>query len=331
METEGESPKKTLEETPVILEKKETDEKKKKSKKNIKTHVSDAKKAKVKELAEQMKRNTVMVISIKGLPSAQFQDIKKKLREKATIMVAKKSTVDFALDHCGIKEIHDLVPYVDESTAILFSDKDAFEISGVLADEKSPAKAKAGQEAPEDLIVEAGPTELLPGPDISALSAVGLQPKVEDGKIAIAKNAVLCKKGEIISDAKASILAKLDIIPFEVGVEPVAAYMGGKVYADIKINKVEMIADLEESFGRALPFAVEIGYVNDITLDYILGKASLEGGAIELLIVEDKPTEAEKEEAPAEKTGEKPAEKKKEEKTNTEEVKVEESAEAASE
>lgn len=41
------------------------------------THVSEAKKKKVKELAEQMKRKTVMIISIKGLPSAQFQDIKK--------------------------------------------------------------------------------------------------------------------------------------------------------------------------------------------------------------------------------------------------------------
>ena len=73
------------------------------------THVSEAKKAKVKELAELMKKKTVMVISVKGLPSAQFQDIKKKLRSKAKIQVVKKSLVKFALDHCGIKELHGLV------------------------------------------------------------------------------------------------------------------------------------------------------------------------------------------------------------------------------
>ena len=78
-----------------------------------------------------------------------------------------------------------------------FSDTDAFEISGILADEKSPAKAKPGQESPEDIEIKAGPTELLPGPDISALSAVGLQPKVEEGKIAIAVDATLLKKGEV--------------------------------------------------------------------------------------------------------------------------------------
>ena len=246
------------------------------------THVSDAKKAKVKELAELMKKKTVMVISIKGLPSAQFQDIKKKLRSKAKVQVVKKSLVKFALDHCGIKELHELVPYVDDSTAMLFSDKDAFEISGILADEKSPAKAKAGMIAPSDIEVKAGPTELIPGPDISALSAVGLIPKVENGKIAVMQDKVIAKEGDEITEALASIMAKLDIIPFEVGVDPVAAFDGEekKVYADIKIDKEAFMEAVMNDYGRALPFAVEIGYVNDTTLDFILARASAEEGIL---------------------------------------------------
>ena len=237
------------------------------------THVSDAKKAKVKELSEAMKKKTVMVVSIKGLPSAQFQEIKKKLRDKAQIQVAKKSLVRFALDHCGIKELHDLVPFVEDSTAILFSDSDAFEISGVLAQEKSPARAKAGQIAPKDIEVQAGPTELLPGPDISALSSVGLIPKVEDGKIAIQQDKVIAKEGDVITKNLASIMAKLDIIPFEIGLEPVAAFMEGTVYKDIKIDIEGVVGELEIAFGRSLSFAVELGYVVPETLDYILGKA----------------------------------------------------------
>jgi large subunit ribosomal protein L10 len=248
------------------------------------THVSEAKKKKVKELAGQMKKKTVMIVSIKGISSAQFQDIKKKLRTKAKIQVAKKSLVDFALDHSGIKELHDLVPFVEDSTALLFSDFDAFEISGILAEEKSPAKAKAGQESPEDLIVPAGPTELVPGPDISALSAVGLQPKVESGKIAIVKEKVLCKKGEIISEQKASILAKLNIIPFKIGLEPVAAYMEGKVYSEIKIDKESLLNDLEEKFGRAIAFAVEIDHISNETLEFMFGKAKAHEGVITRII-----------------------------------------------
>jgi large subunit ribosomal protein L10 len=287
------------------------------------THVSEAKKQKVKELAGQMKRKTVMVVSIKGLPSAQFQDIKKKLREKAKIQVVKKSLVDISLDHSGIKELKELVKYVDDSTAILFSDKDAFEISGILADEKSPAKAKAGQISPTDIEVKAGPTELLPGPDISALSAVGLIPKVEAGKITILKDKVIAKEGTIITPELASIMAKLDIIPFEVGIEPIAAYTDGKIYVDIKIDKEAAVLELEESFGRALPFAVEITYPAKETLDYIIGKAGIEEKAIELLIGEEKEetsTEENKEE-----TGEMTEEEANEEKSdgkknNTKEV-----------
>lgn len=244
------------------------------------THVSDAKKAKVKELSEAMKKKTVMVVSIKGLPSAQFQEIKKKLRDRAQIQVAKKSLVRFALDHCGIKELHDLVPFVDDSTAILFSDSDAFEISGVLAQEKSPAKAKAGQIAPTDIEVHAGPTELVPGPDISALSSVGLIPKVEDGKIAIQQDKVIAKEGDVITKNLASIMAKLDIIPFEIGLEPVAAFMEGTVYKDIKIDIEGVVGELEIAFGRSLSFAVELGYVVPETLDYILGKAKAHEGVI---------------------------------------------------
>ena len=281
------------------------------------THVSDVKKQKVKELAGQMKKKTVMVISIKGLPSAQFQDIKKKLRSRARIQVAKKSLVDFALDHCGIKELHGLVQYVDDSTALLFSDADAFEISGILADEKSPAKAKAGQIAPSDIEVKAGPTELIPGPDISALSAVGLIPKVENGKIAVMQDKIIVKEGGEITEALASIMAKLDIIPFEVGVEPVAAYMDGRVYADIKVDKVGTLNELGDSFGRAVAFAVELGIMNDSTVDFIIGRAGIEGNAIDALVSEGKVEEV-KEEV---------VEEEKKEDTNTEEVKTSEETE----
>jgi large subunit ribosomal protein L10 len=282
--------------------------------KTFETHVSEVKKAKVKELAALMKKKTVMVISIKGLPSAQFQDIKKKLRSRAKIQVVKKSLVNFALDHSGVKELHDLVPYVDDSTAMLFSDSDAFEISGILANEKSPAKAKAGQIAPFDIEVKAGPTELLPGPDISALSAVGLAPKVENGKIAIMQDKVILQEGKEVTEAVASIMAKLDIIPFEVGVEPVAAFDNDerRVYGDIKIDIEGMVQTLEYDYGRAFAFAVEMGVVNDQTLDTILGKASAEEGILTRVITGEPEPEVVAEAAPAEATEEKKEEVKEE-------------------
>src|SRR3989339_667731 len=249
-------------------------------------HVSDVKKAKVKELASLLGSKTVMVISVKNLPSAQFQEIKKKLRGKAKIQVVKKSLVNFALDHCDVKEVHDLVPHVSDSTAMLFSEEDAFIIAGLLADYKSPSKAKAGQIAPFDIEVKAGPTDLIPGPDISALSAVGLAPKVDKGKISILKDKVILKEGKEITAAIGSIMGKLGIVPFEIGIDPVAAYdkNAKQVYANIKIDKVGMIAGLEHDYGRAFAFAVDLGIVNSNTLDMVLAKAVSHEGVVSRII-----------------------------------------------
>ncbi|MAG40090.1 50S ribosomal protein L10 [Candidatus Pacearchaeota archaeon] len=300
-----------------------------------KAHVSDRKKARVKFIADKLKSKTVMIVSVKGLPSAQFQDIKKKLRGKAHINVVKKNLLNFAIEHAGNKEIKALEEYNGDATALLFSDHDAFEISGILASNKSPAKAKAGDIAPADVEVKAGPTSLLPGPDISALSAVGLAPKVEDGKISVMQDKVIVKEGDTITEAHASIMAKLDIIPFEVGIDPIAAFMDGKIYADIKIDKEGFMEDMLAKFGRVMPFAVEIGYVCPETLDFVLGKAGMEGKAIEELIGKDKVEET-KEEAPVEESNEEAvAEKAPEEgvpsdtQTGTSEAKVEEAKEEA--
>jgi large subunit ribosomal protein L10 len=238
------------------------------------THVSEKKKETVKELAQALNKKTVLICSIKNLKAAQFQEIKKKLRDISTIKVAKKSLIDFALEHSKNEELRALVPHITADYAIIFSDEDAFKLSGILADNKTPAKAREGQEANEDIWVKAGPTSLAPGPDISALSAVGLQPKVEGGKIAIAKDTLFVKAGEKISSEKVSILAKLDITPFEIGLEPVAAFMNGKVYTGIKIDKKGTIEDLLEKYSRSLAFAVSLSFVERETLPFILGKAA---------------------------------------------------------
>lgn len=249
-----------------------------------KTHVSEKKKGIVKDLASLLNKKTILVCSIKNLKSAQFQDIKKKIREIALVRVAKKSLIDFALDHAKNEEFKALVPHINSDYALIFSDEDAFKLSGILADNKSPAKAREGQEATEEIWVKAGPTSLVPGPDISALSSVGLQPKVEGGKIAIGKDTLFVKPGEKISAEKVSILAKLDITPFEIGLEPIAAFSDGKVYVGIKIDKKGTLSDLLDRYSRSLAFAVSINLINNSTLPFIFGKAISHERALQSLI-----------------------------------------------
>jgi large subunit ribosomal protein L10 len=251
---------------------------------DTKTHVSEKKKQVVKDLIALLSKKTILVCSIKNLKSAQFQDIKKKLRDLGLVRVAKKSLIDFALEHAKNEEFKSLVPHIGSDYALIFSDEDAFKLSAFLSDNKSPAKAREGQETTEDIWIKAGPTSLVPGPDISALSAVGLQPKVEGGKIAIAKDTLFIKAGEKISAQKVSILAKLDITPFEIGLEPIAAFSNGKVYVGIKIDKKGTLADLLEKYSKGLAFAASLNFVSQETLPFILGKAARYEKALQSLI-----------------------------------------------
>ncbi|MDO8516486.1 MAG: 50S ribosomal protein L10 [Nanoarchaeota archaeon] len=253
----------------------------------VETHISDKKKSVVKELIELMNKKTTMIVSIKNIPSAKFQDMRKLLRGKADLRVAKKSLVLFALEHSKNEKLKELEKYATEDTALIFSNDDAFVLSAFLSKSKTPAKAKIGQIVNEDIIIEAGPTELIPGPDISALSAVGLMVKVENGKLAIKESQTFVKKGEAVTEEKASILTKLNITPFKIGLEPVAAFYEGILYTELRIDADEAIEELQESFGKALAFAVSINYPVQETIVYLLGKAASHEAAIQNLIKQD--------------------------------------------
>jgi large subunit ribosomal protein L10 len=226
----------------------------------------------LKNLIENKK--TILIASIKNLPASQFQEICKKLREKAIVKFPKKNLIIRALDSSGKEAIKNLKEKVGESVAVLFSDLDVFELAGELLASKSLAKAKAGQEATEDVEVQAGPTDLLPGPAISDLGAVGIDIQIEKGKITIRNPKVIVKKGEKVSSAAAEVMNKLDIKPFSVGFTPLCAFdnQEGKFYSELKIDKEGTLKELKVAFGKALPFAVEINYSNEETIKFLIGK-----------------------------------------------------------
>jgi len=264
----------------------------------------------VSELAELVKsKKTVVIVSIKNIPASQYQEIVKMLRKKAVVKVPKKSIIFRALDASGNEAVKKLKEHIKESSAILFSDVDAFELSSDLVNEKIPAKAKAGQEAPEDIMVHAGPTDLVPGPAISELGALGIQIQIEKGKINIKEPKVIVKEGEKISRAAADLMGKLDMKPFTIGFIPIAAFdiKEGKLYLEIKIDKEGTVKNLKETFSKALQFALEIGYSTQNTIKFIIGKAGMNGKALEKIFETNKNPESKVE-------GEKPEEDEKEKK-----------------
>ena len=248
--------------------------------------VSPAKKKTVEELKKLIAENkTILLASIKNLPGSQFQEIKKKLRGKAIIKVPKKNIITIAIDSSKEKEILGLKEQIIESVAILFSKLDCFELALELEDTKSPTKAKAGQIAPEDIEIPEGPTDLVPGPAISELGALGIKIQIDKGKILIKESKIITKKDGKISQGACDIMNKLGIKPFTIGFVPLAAYDSEdkKVYLNIKVNRDEAIKNLKEAYGKILPFAVAILYPSKETIGFLLAKANSHAKVLESL------------------------------------------------
>lgn len=246
--------------------------------------VPEEKKLSVKKLTEKMKSSkTIMIASTKGLPASQFQAIKTKLRGRVEIAVAKKSLILRAISESGKGTLQNMKELIVSDSALMFSDIDAFELASLLIESQSPTKAKVGDIAPEDLHIEAGPTELIPGPAISELGAVGLKVAVENGKLAIRQAATICKKGEKINDKVANVLGKLNILPMKVGFLTVAAYdaKSDTIYTEIKIDKKGALDELRNAIGKAFGFAVNVGYYTAETVKYFIAKAGLEEKSLE--------------------------------------------------
>lgn len=250
------------------------------------THVSEGKKVVVGELSKLFKEHkTILIASIKNIPGSQFQEITKKLREKAIVKVPKKNLVFKAIDSSKDAEIKKIEEKIDRDFALLFSNMDCFDLAMELIKNKSPSKAKAGQIAPFDIEIPAGPTDLVPGPAISELGALGIQIQIEGGKITIKNPKTVCKKDAKIPSNVADMMSKLNIKPFTIGFIPVAGFDNEKkiFYSEINIDPEKTLQNLKEAYGKALPFAVNIGYATPETIIFLIGKAGMHEKTIEKL------------------------------------------------
>lgn len=221
------------------------------------------------------KHNTIMVVSIKGIPSVELQKIKREIKKLGVLKIAKKTILERALKKSKKERIENLAEDIQDSCALLFSDKDPFEIAAFLSKKKIPAKAKAGQEAPEDIVLKSGPTDLPPGPLLSEIAKLGVKTGIEGGKIVIKETKVLVKKGETIPEEVASVLSLMEITPFSLTPKPIAAYSAkeSKIYKNIEIDIEKTAHQLKEEFSKAILFAIAINYIAKETIKPLIIKA----------------------------------------------------------
>ncbi len=245
---------------------------------------SDKKKQMVEGLTKLAQQYPIVgVIDMQNLPAPQLQQLRKALRGKVEMRMARRRLIHMALEQAG-KGVEKLIPSLGGMSAVLFTKENPFKLYKIVQKNKSRAPAKAGQVAPQDIIIPAGPTPFAPGPVIGELGAAGLKTGVEAGKVVIKQDAVVCRKGQEITSKIAELLKRFSIEPMEIGLNITAVVEKGVVFTadQLSIDDDAFAAQLMDAINSARNVAVEVAYPSIDVVELLVQKAFREAKAVAL-------------------------------------------------
>jgi len=247
-----------------------------------------------KEEVEDIKKNAkayklVGLVDMYGIPAQQVQQIRRNLRGKAVIKVTRNTLIEHAFNEIG-GEIKNLSKYISGHSAIIFTNDNPFKLYKQLEKTKTKMAAKAGEKAPEDIVVASGPTSFKPGPIVGELQQAGIPAAIEGGKVKIRETKTVVKAGGVISAKLATILVKLDIKPMDVGVLLQAAFHDGSIYEPsvLAVDETVILGQIQLASRQAVALSLEAAIPTKDSMGALLTKAvrDARGVAIEAAIYE---------------------------------------------
>ncbi|MBN2458763.1 50S ribosomal protein L10 [Candidatus Woesearchaeota archaeon] len=248
-----------------------------------KAHVSDAKKKLVKDLAALIDKNEIIgIVNMENLPARQLNNMRHQLRGKVLILMTKKRFIRLALEQSKKHNIKELEQYIKGMPALLFTSENPFSMFKLLKKSKSNAPIKAGQKAPRDIVVAAGPTNFAPGPVIGELGSFRIKTGIEGGKVAIKEDATVAKEGAVVNDKLAALLTRLGIEPMEIGLDLIAVYENGNIITSkvLDIDEEEYASNVRLAASEAFNLAMFIELPLKDTINALLSKAHKEAYAL---------------------------------------------------
>ena len=237
---------------------------------------------KVSKLAQ--KYPVLAVTSLTKVRASQLMAVRKALRQHAEVFVVKNKLAILGLKMAGIKNADQLLSHLEGQNALIFSTYDPFKLFLTLDKSHVYLHARAGDKAPNDIIVPAGNTSLPAGPVLSEFREAGIPTKIEGGSIWVNKDSVAVKKGGEITPKLASLLSKLNIKPIRAGLSIALAYESGLIYAGelVAIDLEKYRASLIEAHTSSRGLAIVIGYVTKDTAPDILARAYREALSLQV-------------------------------------------------
>ena len=230
------------------------------------------------DLTELLNKYSVIAVAdLQKVRSSQIQEIRKKLRGKAELIVAKNTILRKAAEKAaGQKEkVNQFADSLTGSKVLIFTQMNPFELIIFLNKNKVRVPAKGGDIATSDIMIPGGNTGLQPGPVISEFNEAKVKTRIEGGSIFVAEDTTVVTKGDVIPVKTASLLSKLGMKPMEAGLSLSYAYDNGSLLGpnDLAFDLDKMKADISSAARLAFGVAVEANIMLPETAPMIISKA----------------------------------------------------------
>lgn len=239
------------------------------------------------DLTELLQKYPVVAVAdLQKVRSSQIQEIRKKLRGKAELIVAKNTILRKASEKLAPEKenVDKFADALTGSKVLIFTQMNPFELIIFLNKNKVRVPAKGGDVATSDIMVPGGNTGLQPGPVISEFNEAKVQTRIEAGSIFVAKDTVVAHKGEVIPIKTASLLSKLGMKPMEAGLTLTQAYDHGVLLSptELAFDLEKMKSDFSGAISLAFNVAVEASIILPATANAIITKAVRQAAAVSI-------------------------------------------------
>merc|ERR1719192_1473321 len=141
------------------------------------------------------------------------------------------------------------------------SDADVGKIREMITSERVQTAAKAGIEAPDDVVVPAGPTGQDPS-QTTFFQALDIPTKINRGQVEIVSDVKLITKGEKVNRSAAELLVMLNIKPFYYGIKVNYVYSNGDVFpaAVLDISTADIAVAFNSAVREVAALCMAINY-----------------------------------------------------------------------
>eukprot|EP00041_Stephanoeca_diplocostata_P006022 m.73534 g.73534 ORF g.73534 m.73534 type:complete len:219 (+) comp16124_c0_seq14:267-923(+) len=157
--------------------------------------------------------STIFVFSVKDMRNARLKDVRNKWKT-SRFFLGKNKVMAIALGQSEAEEhrpgLHKVAELVTGNIGLMFTNEDRDEVKEWFKSFSEPEYARAGNVATDTVVLEEGPMKQFSHSIEPHLRALGMPTTLNKGIVTCSKKFTVCKKGDVLTPERASILKLLE-------------------------------------------------------------------------------------------------------------------------